>query len=143
METRVRDDEARRVDREALDPQEIEVEGSRTPWLGAHAPEARFDRLQAIEQIERRALVEDARCRIEELRLRRAPDGCGRVDARRLLDAHEARELAHRRAHRRQPIAEVRADADDPAHRQRPRTAVKDSTAGASTGWSGCPCSRR
>src|SRR5262245_34504157 len=72
---RVRDHEPRRIDDFRTVEQEVKVERSRPPTRLADPPEVVLDRLEQLEQFERRKLRIQPGGRVEELGPRLAPYG--------------------------------------------------------------------
>lgn len=114
-EPRMRDDEAGLVDGEGaavfVHPEDVEIDGARRVRNGAHATELGFDRLQSIEERDRRAVPCDEDGRVQVVGGRPA-DGLRLVDAGAREHRSERRDATNRFSQCRQSIAEVRAERD-------------------------------
>lgn len=120
---RVRDAQARVVDDDAVDPEDVEVEGARAPALAAHAAKRSLDAQQKIEQREGGLSGLKQGRGVQEISLWRAD--------RRGLDEGAVGEQGRVRqrgegcdgaAQGRLAVAEVGAEADDDAQRGRGRS---------------------
>jgi hypothetical protein len=105
-------------------PQDIQIEGSRTPAPGSHPAGAAFDTFQARPEQMRIQVSVESRSRVQEVRLRRAPHGLGLVQSRDRDDSPEQSTLPNCPGQGGPAVTEVSPQANHAVHRSSPELIV-------------------